>query len=147
MRHFKRYDIVAKRRNTDESWSAWSNTNDYEAACRIAAHCEEVGYASKIVINEKSVEKLWEILGEKGSKTADVILNSGFRMERDTARDIFAEIEKEITAALKSNYKAKKEHIENNNNDAEFLSHIDGKINTLRGIEGFIEELRKQYDR
>lgn len=59
----------------------------------------------------------------------------------EVAREIFEEIEREITDALKSNYKVlplieESEALWNN---------VNGKINALRGIEYFIEELKKKY--
>jgi hypothetical protein len=55
--------------------------------------------------------------------------------------DILAEIEDEITAALKSNYKARKVY----NPTDEFGMWVQGKIDALRGIEDFFTELRKKY--
>ena len=59
----------------------------------------------------------------------------------EVAREIILEIEKEITDALKSNYKVlplieESEALWNN---------VNGKINALRGIEYFIDELKKKY--
>ena len=59
----------------------------------------------------------------------------------EAAREIFEEIEKEITDALKSNYKVLPQ-IE----ESEALwNNVNGKINALRGIEYFMEELKKKY--
>ena len=66
----------------------------------------------------------------------------------EVAREICCKIEEEIVAALESNYRARKEHIERHAElayDTELLLEINGKINALRGIEGFVEELKKKY--
>ena len=66
----------------------------------------------------------------------------------EVANKICCAIEKEIVAALESNYRARKEHIERHAElayDTELLLEISGKINALRGIEGFVEELKKKY--
>ena len=59
----------------------------------------------------------------------------------DVAREIFEEIETEITEALKSNYKVLPE-IEASD---ELYHCVHGKISALCGIDGFIEELKKKY--
>ena len=72
--------------------------------------------------------------------TADVV-------PRDDVRRIFEEIEQELVAALESNYRVYREHLEKygDKSDLEFLCICNAKINTLRGIEGFIEELKEKY--
>ena len=67
--------------------------------------------------------------------TADVVPRS------EVARKIFEEIEREINDALKSNYKVLP-IIE----ESEALwNRVGGKIDALRGIGGFIEELKEKY--
>ena len=66
-----------------------------------------------------------------------------FMREHDAkvAREIFEEIEREITDALQSNYKVLPK-IE----ASEELYHcVHGKISALCGIDGFVEELKKKY--
>lgn len=70
------------------------------------------------------------------------------KAKSEAAREICCKIEEEIVAALESNYRARKEHIERYAElayDTELLLEINGKINALRGIEGFVEELKKKY--
>ena len=63
----------------------------------------------------------------------------------EVAREIFAEIEREIVAALQSNYSAKQERVEKQIPD-DFVSYMcEGKIAALRGIDDFIAELKKKY--
>ena len=67
--------------------------------------------------------------------TADVVPRA------ELAREIFEAIEREITDALKSNYEVRPQ-IE----ESEALwNNVNGKINALRGIEYFLEELKKKY--
>ena len=70
-------------------------------------------------------------------------------------REIFEALKMEIKDALNSNYEARKIRlIENHerqeplpiNNGDEFISHCEGKITALRGLEHFIEELEKRYE-
>ena len=70
-------------------------------------------------------------------KTLRIVENA----RAEVAREIFEGIEREITDALKSNYKVLPQ-IE----ESEALwNHVNGKINALRGIEYFIEELKEKY--
>lgn len=64
----------------------------------------------------------------------------------EVAREICCKIEKEIVAALESNYRAMREHNLKRSPDADglLLERIYGKIDALRGIEGFVEELKKE---
>lgn len=74
---------------------------------------------------------------------ANAIVKSGFRRQEDVAREIFAEIEKEIEAALESNYKIKRDAQDMNDT---LVTYVEGKIACLRGIDGFIAELKKKYE-
>ena len=72
------------------------------------------------------------------------------KAKQKVAREIFGKIHKEIELALASNYKAKQERIDKHYNGMsgvidDFISLVDGKIQALRGIDDFIEELEKKY--
>ena len=67
--------------------------------------------------------------------TADVV------PREEVAREIFEEIEREITDALKSNYKV----LPQIELSEALWNNVNGKINALRGIEYFMEELKKKY--
>jgi hypothetical protein len=95
----KRYIVQAKRRDTNEKWSDWTDTNNYRQAVNQARHVEEVGYLAKIVVKEKQVEELWDILGKNEHEKADAILDAGFRKQSEIAREIFEEIEKILNAS------------------------------------------------
>ena len=90
-----RYSIQAKRKNTDEEWSAWTESDNYRRAEHHAAYVEEVGYSSKIVA-EKGIRKLWKILGDspEAKDTADAIYDAGFRLKYKVAKKIFEDIER-----------------------------------------------------
>lgn len=70
------------------------------------------------------------------------------RIKADTAREICCKIEEEIVAALESNYRAMREHNLKRcpDSDGLFLERIYGKIDALRGIEGFVEELKRSAE-
>lgn len=63
------------------------------------------------------------------------------KIKSDLAREIFEEIDKEIEEALKSSYEARRVY----NPTDEFGMWVQGKIDALRGIEGFLTELKKKY--
>ena len=66
----------------------------------------------------------------------------------EVAKEIFEEVEVEITEALKCNYKRRTEYYTKeryNKEDVEFINAVNGKIDALRGVEGFIAELKKKY--
>ena len=73
--------------------------------------------------------------------TADVAPRS------EVAREIFEEIEKEIKSALKSNCSVRSERMKRLQLEMadEFIAHIEGKIDALRGMEWFIDELKQKY--
>ena len=92
----KRYCIKAKRKNTKEPWSTWTETDNYRQAEQHAEHVTEVGYFSKISINEKGVKELWGILAKAGvinvTEQADVIFDAGFCLRSVAARQVANEI-------------------------------------------------------
>lgn len=69
------------------------------------------------------------------------------KAKSEIAKKICCEIEEEIVAALESNYKAKEEQASKRSPQEDFiiLSWIQGKIDVLRGIEAFVEELEDKY--
>ena len=105
---------------------------------------------------EKQIEEIAKVICEDcaGSGTpcrepmcdavlqnAKALYDAGYRKQSEVVNEIFAEIEKKIAAALESNYNAR-QYFELSDD----LYHVEnGKISALRGIEGFIEELKKKY--
>ena len=95
---------------------------------------------------EKQIDEMLEAMNEScgscfGPGEAECIYNAGYRKASEVAREIFEEIEREINDALQSNYKVlplieQSEALWNREN---------GKIDALRGIEGYIAELKKKY--
>lgn len=65
----------------------------------------------------------------------------------EVANIICCEIEEEIVAALNSNYRAIAEHQKKygDNVNLNFLTAVYAKNNALRGMEAFVEELKKKY--
>lgn len=70
--------------------------------------------------------------------TADVV-------PRDEVIKIFEEIEQELVAAFEGNHKVRDELLAKKNIPYEMVACIDGKLNALRGIEGFIKEFKEKY--
>ena len=68
-------------------------------------------------------------------------------LKAEVAMEICCKIEEEIVAALESNYNARAERLRNPRCESadEFIAHSEGKIAALRGIEGFVEELKDRY--
>ena len=73
---------------------------------------------------------------------AQALYSNGYRKASDIAREIFEEIEQKIAAALKSNYKVLPQVIDS----YEIYHTVQGKISALRGINDFIDELKKKYE-
>ena len=98
---------------------------------------------------EKQIENMASIIHSKvnGANFDDVsdavvaLYTAGYRKASDVAREIFEEIEEEITAALKSYYKVLPQ-LEFSN---ELYNRVQGKVDALRGVEGFVAELKKKY--
>ena len=76
-------------------------------------------------------------------ETLENMHKKGYRRQEDVAREIFADIEKEIEPALERNYRAFEKYL--NAQDSPTLLRVDGKIYAMRGIYCFIEELKKKY--
>ena len=96
MKKVKRYDVQAKRKNTDEKWSEWADTNNYREAVNHACHVEELGYAAKIVVRDEAVEELRNILGGNSFESADfadAVLDAGFRKQSEVIGEIMADLD------------------------------------------------------
>ena len=92
----KRYTIQAKRRNTNENWSEWTNVNNYRDAVNHACKVEELGYAANIVVNDKAIEELRSIFGNsyESADYADAVLDAGFCKRSVVVREIMNEVDK-----------------------------------------------------
>lgn len=73
---------------------------------------------------------------------AEALYNAGYRKSTDVAEEIFAEIEKEIELALDCNYKVKRDSQDMNDT---LVIYVEGKIDCLRGLLGYIAELKEKY--
>lgn len=91
-----RYIVKAKRKNKPERWTDWTDTTHYRDALKHASRAEEAGYLAKIVVNEKQVEELWNILGKEEHEKADAILDAGFRNQTGVIREIILKIDQMI---------------------------------------------------
>lgn len=91
----KRYSVKAKRKNTDEKWSEWTNVDSYRDAEKHACHVEELGYAAKIVINDTAVEELRGIFGNsyESAEFADAVLDAGFHKQSELIREVVSDID------------------------------------------------------
>lgn len=100
----KRYCIKARRKDTKEPWSTWTEVDNYRLAEQHAEHVQEVGYSSKISANEKGVKELWKILAKAGvinvAEQADVIFDAGFRLQSVVTKQVANEIFREIYQIL-----------------------------------------------
>lgn len=92
----KRYCVKAKRKVEKAPWSTWTEVDNYRLAEQHAEHVQEVGYSSKISVNEKGVKELWSILAKAGvinvTEQADVIFDAGFCLRSVAARQVANEI-------------------------------------------------------
>lgn len=91
------------------------------------------------------------LLWEDCTDIAHQIQDQGYRKASDLAEEIFEEIDREICLALESNYKARDRRqmivIAHGSStiDRDFIEYVSGKIDTLRGINDFLAELKKKY--
>lgn len=91
-----RYTVQAKRKNKREHWTDWTDVDNYERAVYHACKVEEAGYLAKILVREKQVEELWEILGKEEHQKADAILDAGFRNQDNVIRELILKIDQMI---------------------------------------------------
>ena len=108
MGRIKRYSIMAKRRDTNEEWTDWTEADTYEKAEEHARYCESVGYAAKVQADDALVE-LWGILGGKSyenAKTADAIYDAGFRKESAVVAKMAKRIDQFFAHAIRNCVKA-----------------------------------------
>lgn len=75
---------------------------------------------------------------------AQELYEVGYRRQDEVAREIFTQIEEEIEAAIENNYKVRQVRYEKRGND-NFTLICTAKVQALRGILDFIEELKKKY--
>lgn len=133
-----------------------TTTNQYPDLWKIATteewakhlmYCDMEGFA----ISEDGELLLLDECGGVAYCPADrfkVVYTADVAPRAEVANRICCEIEEEIVAALESNYRALKEWDDGRCNDyiLEMVNRIKGKIDALRGIEAFVEELKKKYE-
>lgn len=102
----KRYDIEAKRRDTDEEWSAWTTVNNYGRASEHVAKVEQIGYEGHIRIHPEIIE-IWDILGENTLNIAektDAIFDADFRkasvIRKETTDKVTKKVAKKILSEI-----------------------------------------------
>ena len=101
--------------------------------------------------SNKQIEEMAEIIARANGNEQDAayyrpdatdLYNAGYRKSTEVAEEIFGEIEKEIELALDSKYKVKRDAQDMNDG---LVNYVDGKIACLRGLLGFLAELKKKY--
>ena len=119
----KRYHVKAKRKNTDEKWSKWTNVDNYREAEKHACHIEELGYAAKIVVKDEAVLELRNIFGNsyESADYADAVLDAGFCKRSEIIREIMLDLDTLIDC------------------------HVNGDIDDKNLYQRF-EKLKKKYD-
>lgn len=91
-----RYTVKAKRKDSDELWTDWTDVNNYQRAVEHSCYVEEAGYLAKIVVNEKQVEELLEILGKEEYEKVDAVLDAGFCNQTEVIRELILKIDQMI---------------------------------------------------
>ena len=132
----KRYCIKARRKNTKEPWSTWTEVDNYRQAEAHAEHVSEVGYFSKISINEKGVKEMWGILANMGviniTEQADVIFDAGFRLKSAVVKEVSESIFKKIYKILADA-------------DVKYEEEPESGNPIVAEIYNAVSELRKRY--
>ena len=100
-----RYEIMAKRHNTNEPWTSWTIANNYEEAAEHAKYVEDSGYIAKIKANEE-VEKMRRVFSENSyhiDNIIDKLFDVGFRdssvVAKTTTRKVVTHILKRLRQA------------------------------------------------
>lgn len=97
-----RYEIEARRRGTNEPWSAWNTADNYARAEKYAAHAESLGYDARITVHREVLD-IWAILGvEHGGRkeTADAIFDAGFRRASTVREETERHVTREVSRAI-----------------------------------------------
>ena len=70
------------------------------------------------------------------------------QIKAEAYKECIEKVKEEIAEALKSNYKASSERIDKHNvgETDEFISYCGGKIDCLRGIDNFLDDLLKEME-
>lgn len=104
---------------------------------RVGQYCGSYPYdhmlGCRVIMNNDAIALISELTEENE------------RLRAEVAREIFADLEKELNAALENNYKRKRELAQAVDGVDNFDWLVGGKIDTLRGILDFLEELKKKY--
>lgn len=101
------------------------------------------------VVARSDVERLQSQVNrlKKYDEERDIRLHTRLiaNAKSEVSKKILDEIEEEIVAALESNCRVRGELLVKKDIPYEMVACINGKINALRGIEGFVENLKKKY--
>ena len=140
-----RYDVQAKRRDSNEKWSEWTKVNSYREALKHAKHIMELGYLPNIVVKDVAVQELWEIL-DKGNEvmdSADAILDAGFCKQSKTAAEIFRRINECLHVVEKS---LDKEIFEaNEEKQTEKMLALIGEKTVYRQVHSILDAVEQKY--
>ena len=80
---------------------------------------------------------------EQRKEIADSLASKGYGKVNDAVLSVLCKIRYEIKLALDSNYKVLNEHANKENSVInELVNRVKGKIDALRGIDGFILEIQ-----
>ena len=94
------------------------------------------------VIDKLLVEKP-KTITEHALNLATWLFDNKYRRQDEVVRDIFTKLEEEIKPLLEKNYRLYTKYL--NEQDSQTVLRFGGKIDALRGIYCFIEELKKKY--
>lgn len=79
-------------------------------------------------------------------RMAKKLAAKGWRNAFEVVNDIFEEIHMELQMALDSNYRARQQCLmEQRDKVDDLLSVINGKIAALRGVDEYLEHIKKKY--
>jgi hypothetical protein len=98
----------------------------------------------------QGVSNSYKLQYEQAQAEKDNLIATYEACMRTYSEQLFGEIEQEIKHALDSNYKARQEHIDKYFKGTSyvydnFISLVNGKIQALRGIDDFLDELKKKH--
>lgn len=136
-----RYDIQAKRKNTNEEFTAWTETDNYKKAVGHVAYVEECGFLPNLVLSDE-VKTLWGVLGEdeKGKEQTDAVLDKGFLLTGTVVNQILRSIDSRCRREINEGKKELEAASE-----LETFSELDKErmVAALKGYTMAYEKIRK----
>ena len=133
--HVNTLDLINRQKTENENLKV-ENQSLRSAANSLKMHYEEA---------QAEIERLNKVY-QANQQLINALNKSYFLAKTEAYKECIEKIKEEIKQALESNYKARAERIEKHNvgETDEFISYCQGKIDCLRGLDDFLDNLLKE---